>query len=178
MGFMIVVNTRCIFYQLDASSTSLSNLTMCPILDFANHTPSDTQIVPLMPSNNAPRPLKPDPRTPRAKVGGDYTFISSGMGLERDQEIFLRYGGHSNRKLFVEYGFVNLWPEGSVLKGEVTAEVDVEDIIQGLFEKRGALGVWMKRVLEEEGYWGYYQFCVYTRIQLTNGIYFVLFRPM
>lgn len=64
----------------------------------------------------------------------------------------LRYGGHANRVLFVEYGFVNA-PIGD---GEGEGEVDVQDLVEDVF-REGDVGVakLMKGVLEDEGYWGY-----------------------
>ncbi len=167
------MNTRCIYYQLDASPSSPSNLTLCPILDFANHTPLDTHIVPLLPSNSPPG-VSGNPKfpRPRSKIGGDYIFLSSNSAcIETDQEVFLRYGAHSNSKLFVDYGFVNSSPEGSVFNGDTDGEVDVQDILEPVFDQRGATGSWMKSILEEEGYWGYSCSRVHIKDFLANGIY-------
>ncbi|KAI0798047.1 SET domain-containing protein [Abortiporus biennis] len=145
------VNTRCIYYRLDSSPSSTINLTLCPVLDFANHTPKQTNIVPSLPSN---QPTAPGSRKPLG-VGGDYIFtLSKETPVKQDQEIFLRYGGHCNRALVVEYGFVNLFSEDTIAKGDVDAEIDVEDLVEKLFESRGACGEWMKGILDYEGYWG------------------------
>lgn len=164
--FIRLVNTRCIYYQIDRSASSPSNVTLCPILDFANHIPFNTELVPILPSGNPTHfrtptiSLSGSRPIPKGKIGGDYAFTSSGyLELEEDQEIHLCYGAHPNRKLFVEYGFVNLFPQGSIVDGMDTAnrngEVEVDDLVSALFEERGSVGEWMREVLEEEGYWGY-----------------------
>ena len=130
---------------------------MCPILDFANHTSSTTHIVPVMPDSlfsSAPGSRKNNKKS--AHMGGDYMFISSSRAIQKDDELFLQYGAHSNRKLFIEYGFVNTFAEGDCLRGDFVGEVDLQDILEAMFSTRGGdVGKWMKEVLEEEGYWGY-----------------------
>ncbi|TCD69710.1 hypothetical protein EIP91_006477 [Steccherinum ochraceum] len=140
------VNTRCIHYRLSPSTSSPENLTLCPILDFANHRPGPSDIIPT--SNPY-------------KLGGDFTFTASSEHAlrleegERDKEVFLRYGGHANRVLFVEYGFVNLGNSEGV-EGEGSGEVDVQDVVEDLvFGSADAEVVKRARdVLELEGYWG------------------------
>ncbi|KAH8099495.1 SET domain-containing protein [Cristinia sonorae] len=138
------VNTRCIHYRLDSSISSPKNMTLCPILDFANHTPSHSDIIPQLRASHS------------HALGGDYVFKSnSARTLRKNSEVFLRYGGHANRTLFIEYGFVNLWEEGSVERGEVSGEVDVQDLVEALFENGpGFIAKVVKQILEDEGYWG------------------------
>lgn len=95
-------------------------------------------------------------------------FISSKEHpIQKDQELFLQYGAHANKTLFVEYGFVNSWLEGECLRGEFRGEVDLQDILEDMFTKRGSVGTWMKDVLEQEGYWGYScPLCIYLRSSL------------
>lgn len=82
----------------------------------------------------------------RNKIGGNYTLLApSGQTTQENAELYLTYGAHSNRKLFVEYGFVKLGNEG---------EVDVQAPVETLFQNRGQLGEWMKKQLVEHGYWG------------------------
>jgi len=142
------VNTRCIYYRLSASRSDPDNLTMCPILDFANHT-------------NTSRHMSPVPTDPRpwntpssSKQMGDCTFLSPRDVVQGGEEIYLCYGAHANRTLFVEYGFINELPEAAAMSEEYNGEVDVQDIIEQLYEDKGALGTWMKSILEDNGYWG------------------------
>lgn len=90
------------------------------------------------------------------------------MSVEKDEELYLRYGSHANRTLFVEYGFINMWSEGECRTGTFCGEVDVQDMVEDLFARRGAIGKRMREVLEAEGYWGYtYLFPVHIA-QPTN----------
>ena len=119
-------------------------MTLCPILDFANHTSISAQIIPQVSDAEiwdiAPRP----------KLGDDFTLLpSSNTVIQKGEEICLNYGAHPKRTLFVEYGFIEEF-SGSSSNGEV----DVQDVIEELFKRRGALGESMKAILEEEGYWG------------------------
>lgn len=66
----------------------------------------------------------------------------------------MRYGGHSNQSLFVEYGFVNPVSNEDMKSGTYPAEVDVQAIVVDLFQGRGSIGTWMQAILENEGYWG------------------------
>ncbi|KAF7793000.1 hypothetical protein EIP86_004105 [Pleurotus ostreatoroseus] len=122
---------------------------MCPVLDFANHTPASTLVVPVFPPPNTV--AAPGSKARR----GDYAFLSSReTQIAKDEELFLKYGSHPNRTLFIEYGFVNPWKEGECASGEFIGEVDLQDVVEALFEEKGAMGAWMKEVLQQEGYWG------------------------
>lgn len=67
---------------------------------------------------------------------------------QSDSELFLNYGPHSNCRLFVEYGFVN--------PGQAdVAEVDVQDLVEPLFDKAGQDGLYKKQLLVDENYWGW-----------------------
>jgi hypothetical protein len=103
-------------------------------------------------------PVPPVPRswtTPSTKKTGDLTFLAPRDVIQKGEEIYLCYGAHANRTLFVEYGFVNELPETTAASDEFNCEVDVQDIVEWLFEDKGALGTWMKTILEDNGYWGY-----------------------
>lgn len=159
------MNTRCIYYPIDPSRSSPNNLTLCPILDFANHTPSSTLIVPVFP------PLSTVSAPGSKARRGDYTFLSpSEPQILKNDEILLKYGSHPNRTLFVEYGFINLWEDGECTAGGFPAEVDLQDLIEALFEQRGATGAWMKEVLQQEGYWGYSYLPLCTYMQHRTNL--------
>ena len=85
------------------------------------------------------------------KRSGDFTFLSPRDVIQVGEEVYLNYGAHANRTLFVEYGFVNTVSEITVLEEEQNGEIDVQDIIEQLFK---APNQWMKDILIEKGYWG------------------------
>lgn len=66
--------------------------------------------------------------------------------LNEGEEVFLRYGGHCNRALFVEYGFVDEQGDPSI------SEVNVEDLMDTLFRDAGEFGEACRDVLKREGY--------------------------
>ncbi|KAI0928740.1 hypothetical protein AcW1_005897 [Taiwanofungus camphoratus] len=140
------VNTRCIYYPVRQLASDKDNMTLCPILDFANHDEKCSQLMPV---------LDPKVRAPGSRKScGDYSFVScADKSIERDQELFLRYGGHPNRTLFVEYGFVNRSAPEAFTSGEERGEIDVQDVIEQLFSE-SSLGLLIKETLENEGYWG------------------------
>lgn len=141
------VNTRCIFYQIRETLVDEANVTLCPILDFANHDWHHSHIQPV---------CRSDARDTRLKPKCAFQFLATehiasvGVG----EEVCLRYGGHSNQSLFVEYGFVNVIPSEKMESGVYPAEVDVQAIVTSLFETRGVLGSWLRKTIENEGYWG------------------------
>ncbi|KAH9951338.1 SET domain-containing protein [Amylocystis lapponica] len=141
------VNTRCIHYRIRQPASDPDNLTLCPILDFANHSESHSHIMPVFTSEDMGG-------TPRRAYMGDYSFVScSGSNIVQDQELFLRYGERPNRTLFVEYAFVNRFPVDAISKGDFRGDMDVQDILEHMLLIH-PLGSQMKRILEDEGYWG------------------------
>lgn len=85
----------------------------------------------------------------------DFVVVASADAtIEMDCELFLTYGVHSNRTLFVEYGFVNDISREAILQGDIHAEVEVQDLLERLFDDKQGVGRQMKVVLEEVGYWG------------------------
>jgi hypothetical protein len=132
------VNTRCIYHRLKASQSDPDNLTLCPILDFANHT----SVKPCMlPSSQA----EIWDASPVSKLGDNFTLMSpANVTIEAGTELYLTYGAHCNRTLFVEYGFVSQ-------EDQETGEVDIQDLMEPLFKDKPQF---MCR-LQEEGYWGY-----------------------
>lgn len=142
------MNTRCIYYRLRPSASDPDNLALCPVLDFANHTTSNIHILPScnLSSNNG---------MPYRRNGGDFTLLSPpGSQIAPDEELYLKYGSHTNTTLFTEYGFVNEIPQEMASWEHFQGEVDVQTLIEPLFERRGKVGQWMREILEAEGYWG------------------------
>lgn len=139
------VNTRCIYYRLKASKEDPDNFTLCPILDSANHTPNGPHMIPVPSEADIwdTAPVKP--------IGKGFRFLSpADVSVQEGKEIFLAYGAHPNRTLFVEYGFVNK----SLGEVEITdGEVDVQDVMESLILDHKS-GVFVKSILEDEGYWG------------------------
>jgi hypothetical protein len=86
--------------------------------------------------------------------GSELTCITGEEAVEDGQELFLTYGMHPQREMLVEYGFVNQVADEAFRNGEFSGEVDLQDEVERLFEAKGEAGVWMKQILEEEGYWG------------------------
>lgn len=142
----ITVNTRCIYYRLKHAKTDPDNLTMCPILDFANHTPGQAHMTPV-PSNSDIRNA-----APTDSIGDGLKFISpDNVKIEENDEILLTYGLHSNKTLFVEYGFVNLFSKnGPSPRGEV----DVQDLAEKYVFIDVRLRESARVALVSEGYWG------------------------
>jgi hypothetical protein len=143
------VNTRCIYHRLKSSPSDPDNITLCPILDFANHTTNGRC---MSPSSNQ--------SVVRAGPGQEWlqegiTFLSPhDSTVSEGQELYLTYGWHCNRILFVEYGFVNI-PLEPTSRIHFGGEIDIQDIIERLLEAKGHAGMWMQAKLIEEGYWGY-----------------------
>ncbi|KIK59906.1 hypothetical protein GYMLUDRAFT_261879 [Collybiopsis luxurians FD-317 M1] len=134
------VNTRCIYYQVKNSPSDPDNLTLCPILDFANHTSH-------LPCMN---PLSAG-RTSVTNVDRGLSVLSPDTSVDAESELYLKYGSHCNRVLFAEYGFV-LDP-ASIPEDQRVLEVKVDDLVQDYISKKGESGLWMKEILETENYW-------------------------
>lgn len=84
-------------------------------------------------------------------IGKGFRFLSpADVSVQEGKEIFLAYGAHPNRTLFVEYGFVNK-SLGEV--GITDGEVDVQNVVESLILDHKS-GVFVQSVLEDEGYWG------------------------
>ncbi|KAI0065357.1 SET domain-containing protein [Artomyces pyxidatus] len=133
------VNTRCLYDDLGLDRAD--NHSMCPIFDFANHA----WMQPTM------KPIQDD--CPPAGVG-ELTCISGETSIAKDEELYITYGAHPNRFLFVEYGFVNPVSEELLASGQYFGEADVQALVEEMILGLGTTGVWMKQVLQDEGYWG------------------------
>lgn len=120
---------------------------MCPILDFANHTNSSKHMLPVCTEAHHAPVLR--------KQNQSLSFISSRDGLKEGEEIFLYYGAHSNRTLFIEYAFVNELPDKTASAEDFNGEVDIVDIVGALFQRKGTVGVQMRTILQDKEYWGW-----------------------
>ncbi|KAG8756245.1 hypothetical protein FRC14_003260 [Serendipita sp. 396] len=123
------VNTRSLYYGCKRSRSHQDNITMCPLLDFANHSLGATNFN----TSEFRRAGHPIP-----------TMIAPKNGLRSEEQVYLLYGFHSNQTLFVEYGFTASIspPELSIDSRVVTRFGKTE----GGAEKRA--------LLEARGYWG------------------------
>ena len=143
------VNTRCIYHRLAETRSNPNNLTLCPILDFANHTYVEKVAYP---GTTWAERFDTGPSATR-KFGENFVLLSpSTSTVVAGEQLFLRYGMHPNSTLFAEYGFVNEvdWHN---LPESFPSEVEIDSYMETLFEKRCELGSFMKEVLLEEGYW-------------------------
>lgn len=132
-----LVNTRGIYLRLKSNQSDPDNITLCPILDMANHSSH----LPHM----SPRP----PTTPLRSM----TFISPAeVPLKADEQVYLKYGSHSNRILFSEYGFLLPITAEAMRRGEMDGELDIFDFLQALFSRTNL--DFLKGTLEVENYWG------------------------
>jgi hypothetical protein len=141
LDWFYVVNTRCIYLQLKESRSHPDNLTLCPVLDFANHT------------QHAHIELSVSDKKKHPNGQKAHFVVSSpeNKAVSADEELFLTYGAHCNRVLFVEYGFV-LRPT-SERWDNCIVEVQVDDIVEELFRQKDSVGTWMIEVLKTENYW-------------------------
>jgi hypothetical protein len=136
------VNTRCIHHRIARSPSDPDNMTLCPILDFANHTANPPYTLP----QTSPFDMWDKAPPMKHKFGHDFTLLSpSVLATSPDAQLFLKYGSHPNSILFTEYGFVEPTGEG---------EVVLDFAIEALIKLRGRVGLWMKDILIAERYWG------------------------
>lgn len=92
---------------------------------------------------------------PVKPIGKGFKFVSpADTSVQEGDEIFLTYGSHPNRTLFVEYGFVN---KSSGEAETADGEVDVQDVVESLILDQ-KFGASVKSILKDEGYWGYVVF--------------------
>lgn len=71
--------------------------------------------------------------------------------LKCGDQVFLRYGGHSNAFLFAEYGFVLPieLQDTHITNGEITIDPDVEELFRGLVDYNTR-----EQLLKDRNYWG------------------------
>lgn len=85
-------------------------------------------------------------------IGDGLKFISPDhVKIEENDEILLTYGLHSNKTLFVEYGFVNPFSKN---RPSPSGEVDVQDLVEKHVFIDVQLREAVKVILITEGYWG------------------------
>ncbi|KZS89930.1 SET domain-containing protein [Sistotremastrum niveocremeum HHB9708] len=121
------VNTRSVYQQLRPVKSHPDNLSLCPVLDFANHVPDEGDGGNVMTTRS-----------------NSLTFHSAkNHGQQAGDEVFLCYGPHGNSKLYVEYGFMT----------ERGAEANVDDIVEKMLDESGN-GQVKRRLLKRHGYWG------------------------
>jgi len=87
----------------------------------------------------------------RNNMDRDFTLLSPHIFVDPDDELFLKYGDHCNRVLFVDYGFVI--PLDFSAESKRVYEVNVDDILEDLIMEKGPVGTWMKEILQSEDYW-------------------------
>ncbi|QRV91093.1 RuBisCO LSMT substrate-binding protein [Ceratobasidium sp. AG-Ba] len=76
--------------------------------------------------------------------------FSSSVALQPGDEIYLRYGGHSNAALFTEYGFVlALAEKAHTFNGEVLIDCYVEDLLRSRENHTQKC-----QLLKDRNYWG------------------------
>ncbi|CAE6526766.1 unnamed protein product [Rhizoctonia solani] len=127
------VNTRCLYHDLGFVQSS-DNVTMCPILDFANHTSMYSLSI-----------------TQGEFALGDEMAFSTSTPVKEGDQIYLRYGPHSNAFLFCEYGFVLPLDvkDARIADGEIVIDCDVEELL------RNAKDFKLKEeLLKDRNYWG------------------------
>lgn len=83
------INSRCLYMNLD-DRVHTNNWTLCPFVDFINHSPSES-------CTNRVDPLK-----------GFQVVAPSDLLFAVDDQIYFNYGPHLNDFLLVEYGFTSL----------------------------------------------------------------------
>ncbi|KAK2466934.1 hypothetical protein APHAL10511_001192 [Amanita phalloides] len=133
------VNTRCVYHRIRKSPSDPDNISLCPVLDFANHTTSGPHMTPML----------------HLPGTGNITLISPAqLSVQKDEEMYLIYGGHSNKALFVEYGFLLRASAEALANGHPLGELDVQAWVEELFRQRRRAGSQMKDILVKEGYWG------------------------
>ncbi|KAG9128163.1 hypothetical protein FRC07_003992 [Ceratobasidium sp. 392] len=128
------VNTRCVYHDLGFQQSD-DNMTMCPLLDFANHTPLQSMSI-----------------TKDEFALCDGMAFSSSTHLKPGDEVHLRYGGHSNAVLFTEYGFVLPIDtrNAHTINGEMSIDFDVEELFK-LCQDHAT----KSQLLKDWNYWGY-----------------------
>ena len=127
------MNTRCLFYCIFDGKYPLSNLTLCPIIEFANHT--ESQKVPRLEVEVQSEDFF-DREGIAIETSDDMVFLSPpDRMLEKDEEVYLKYGNHSKSLLFTEYGFVD---------DSAEPELDITWLVKELARRKPSADVILK----------------------------------
>lgn len=129
------VNSRCVFLRLNKALQS-DNLTLAPVIDMINHT-DNLQTTPQQTPGDGLEFRSP-------------AFHSTDPPLREGQELSFSYGAHEDAMLLTEYGFTLK----TAAKTNPYNNVEVDRIVEDMFEQRGKDGELKRTILEEEGYWG------------------------
>lgn len=124
------VNTRSLYHKCRDGRSQEDHITMCPLLDFANHSIS-------APNFNTPLHRRKGHPIPSMIAPPD-------RGLKAGDQIFLLYGHHSNETMFTEYGFTDM---------NAPSEICIDEAVEKLFEDAKD-GAEKSRILRDRGYWG------------------------
>ena len=119
----------------------MSNLTLSPLVDFANH-PSSAGSLLLQP----PAPSRVFAKSTYSinAERDKFVFQSPREFTPVGEEVYLKYGDHSNVTLFTEYGFVDN-------REHSDGEVDVSDLAHELIRGMGEDGERVKHFIEDQG---------------------------
>ena len=76
--------------------------------------------------------------------------FSSAITLRPGDEVYLRYGAHSNAVLFSEYGFVIPFNRDNmhIVDGEILIDSDVEELLQSSKNSEQKI-----QLLKDRNYW-------------------------
>ncbi|KAG8928944.1 hypothetical protein FRC01_005151 [Tulasnella sp. 417] len=138
----LCVNTRCIHYSLSPSDIARSlkdvDLTLCPIIDLANHALSKLRSFSVR----------------RDTSNGSLNLEAPMFPMQKGDEVFFHYSAHPNSTLLSEYGFVIPRDPRPSEDDEPQegGEVDIDDVMTALFQDDN--NRWRRETLESAGYWG------------------------
>ncbi|KAF9264698.1 hypothetical protein L218DRAFT_998207 [Marasmius fiardii PR-910] len=101
------------------------------------------------------------------KTGSFVLHAPAEIATQANAEVYLKYGSHCNRVLFVEYGFALRRSETE----QPPCEVEVDDLVEPMFEKQGKIGQWAKDILQAHNYWKDYTLHVaYPSFRLVTAL--------
>ena len=126
------MNTRCLYYRIFKGKFPLSNLTLCPIVELANHTESNQ--VPKFEVEKQSEEFF-DREGVSIEVSDDLVFLAPDRIVEKDEEIYLEYGKHSKSLLFTEWGFVD---------DNAEPEIDITWLVKELIKRKPSSDVIFK----------------------------------
>ncbi len=121
------VNTRSLYIPLllpsppsPTPSTEQNNHSLCPLLDFVNHSSSDSQACLLQ--------FVPPKNGPSTSYGSSFRLVSpKDRMLDSGEEVTFSYGARGDEVLFSEYGFVPFQAHPQLGKENIKAEQELEN---------------------------------------------------